>query len=78
MRAKQESFRMMNEDLAKKQRLIEDQDMVIKNLKEKIESLEESYSQARTNLEAKLNEKNVDLQTKIASFEANLYEGLLR
>ncbi len=69
---------MMNEDLAKKQRLIEDQDMVIKNLKEKIESLEESYSQARTNLEAKLNEKNVDLQTKIASFEANLYEGLLR
>ncbi len=76
MRAKQESFRMMTEDLAKKQRLIDDQDFVIKSLKEKIESLEESYSQTRSNLEAKINEKNIDLQTKIASFEANLYEGI--
>ena len=75
LKAKQESFRLMNEDLKQKTQLIEDQNLVIKSLKEKIESLEESFSESRNSLEAKLTEKDLDLQTKIASFEANLYQG---
>lgn len=75
MRAKQESFRMMNEDLKQKQQLIDDQELFIKNLKDKVESLEEKYSESQSELETRLNEKDFDLQTKIAVFEANLYEG---
>lgn len=75
MRAKQESFRMMNEDLKQRQQLIDDQELVIKNLKDKVESLEEKYSESQSELEVRLNQKDLDLQTKIAVFEANLYEG---
>lgn len=75
LKAKQESFRVLNEDLARKQKLIDDQNVVISSLKEKIENLEEAHSQSRLELENRLSEKETDLKTKIASFEANLYEG---
>jgi chromosome segregation ATPase len=75
LKAKQESFHVLNEDLARKQKLIEDQISVISNLKEKIEQLEEAHTQSRVELENRLNDKETDLKTKIASFEANLYEG---
>ena len=75
LKAKQESFRMMNEESSRKQKLIEDQTVVIKSLKDKIEQLEESHSASRSELEKRLNDKEADLQYKIAAFEANLYEG---
>ena len=66
---------MLNEDLGRKQKLIDDQISVINNLKEKIEKLEESHTQSRVELENRFSDKETDLKTKIASFEANLYEG---
>lgn len=75
LKAKQESFRVMNEDLTRKQKLIDDQNQLIKSLREKIESLEESYEKSRIELEVRLNEKENDLKIKIATFEANLNEG---
>ena len=66
---------MMNEDLAKRQKLIDDQTLVIKSLREKIESLEEENEKSRTDLESRLNEREADLKLKIATFEANLNEG---
>ena len=75
LKAKQESFRLMTDDLNKKQKLIDDQNQVIKNLKEKIELLEEEHANSRSELEKRLSEKESDLQIKIATFEANLYEG---
>lgn len=66
---------MLNEDLTRKQKLIDDQAQVIKSLKEKIETLEEQYSESRIDLEKRLNEKETDLQVKIAQFESNLHEG---
>ncbi len=75
LKAKQESFRMLNEDLTKKQKLIDDQTQVIKNLKEKIEQIEEQYQESRSLLEKRLGEKETDLQVKIAQFESNLHEG---
>ncbi len=75
LKAKQESFRLMNDDLSRKQKLIDEQTQTIKNLKEKIDLLEEKHSQSRLDLEKRLNDKELDLQTKIAMFEANLHEG---
>lgn len=75
LKAKQESFRLMTDDLNKKQKLIDDQTQVIKNLKEKVELLEEEHANSRSELEKRLSEKESDLQIKIATFEANLYEG---
>ena len=51
LKAKQESFHVLNEDLARKQKLIDDQILVISNLKEKIEQLEEANTQSRVELE---------------------------
>jgi len=45
LKAKQESFRLMNDDMQRKQKLIDDQTSVIKNLKEKIEQIEEQHAQ---------------------------------
>ncbi len=75
LRAKQDSFRLMNEESVRKQKLIDDQNAVIKSLKEKIEYLEEDYSKSRVETERRLNEKDNELRVKIASFEANLYQG---
>lgn len=75
LRAKQESFRMMNEDLSRRQKLIDDQTLVIKSLREKIELLEEEHDKSRVELETRLNEREADLKLKIATFEANLNEG---
>ncbi len=75
LKAKQESFRLMNDDMQRKQKLIDDQTSVIKNLKEKIEQIEEQHAQSRSDLEKRLNEKENDLLTKIATFESNLLEG---
>lgn len=66
---------MMNEDLARRQKLIDDQTLVMKSLREKIESLEEEHEKSREELEARLNEREADLKLKIATFEANLNEG---
>jgi chromosome segregation ATPase len=65
----------MQEDLGRRQKLIDDQQLVIKSLREKIESLEEEYEKARIDLEVKLSEREADLKLKIATFEANLNEG---
>ncbi|CAF1077712.1 unnamed protein product, partial [Brachionus calyciflorus] len=75
LKAKQESFRVMTEDLNQKQKLIEEQNETIKDLKEKIDRLQQDYDQTRLDLEKRLNEKETDLQIKIAHFEANLREG---
>ena len=75
LKAKQESFHVLNDDLARKQKLIDDQTQAIADLKEKIEKLEETHTEARISLEARLSDKETDLKTKIALFEANLYEG---
>lgn len=75
LKAKQESFRLMNDDLSRKQKQLDEQTQTIKSLKEKIDSLEEQHAQSRLDLEKRLNDKEIDLQTKIASFEANLHEG---
>lgn len=75
LKAKQESFRLMNDESIRKQKLIDDQTDVIKGLKDKMEELEEAHSASRTELEKRLSEKEADLQLKIAAFEANLYEG---
>jgi hypothetical protein len=66
---------MMQEELNKKQKLIDDQTSVIKNLKEKIEIIEEQNTRTKLELEERLNEKEKALQIKIATFEANLHEG---
>lgn len=66
---------MMNEDLARRQKLIDDQTLVMKSLREKIESLEEEHETARAELETRLSEREADLKLKIATFEANLNEG---
>lgn len=65
----------MQEDLSRRQKLIDDQQMVIKSLREKVESLEEEHEKARIDFEMKLNEREADLKLKIATFEANLNEG---
>lgn len=65
----------MNEESARKQKLIDDQTLVIKSLREKIESLEEEHDKSRADLETRLNEREADLKLKIATFEANLNEG---
>jgi chromosome segregation ATPase len=75
MKAKQESFRMMTEETNRNRKLIEDQQLVIKNLKLKLESLEEESSRSQAQLQARLDQKDADLQIKIAAFEANLHEG---
>lgn len=66
---------MMNDDMSRKQKLIDEQNTLIKQLKDKIEHLEQQHTDSRLDLEKRLNEKEYDLQTKIATFEANLHEG---
>lgn len=75
LKAKQESFKLMTEDLNAKQKLIEEQNQTILELNEKILILEGELEKAHRNLEKRLNEKQTDLQIKIAQFEANLREG---
>lgn len=66
---------MMNEELTRRQKLIDDQTLVMKSMREKIESLEEEHEKSRADLETRLNEREADLKLKIATFEANLNEG---
>lgn len=65
----------MNEDLNAKQKQVEEQNQIIQELNEKIVILEGELEKAHKNLEKRLNEKQTDLQIKIAQFEANLREG---
>lgn len=74
LKAKQESFRLLNEESNKNRKLIDDQQLVIKNLKAKLEVLEEESSESRANLQKRLDQKDTELQIKIATFEANLHE----
>jgi chromosome segregation ATPase len=74
-KAKQESFRVLSDDLSAKQKLIDDQAHVIRSLKDQVERIEEEHSRSRADLEARLSQRDIDLRAHIAQFEANLVEG---
>jgi chromosome segregation ATPase len=71
LKAKQETFRLLNADLSAKQNLIAEQTETIGNLKNQIKTHDNSIS----SLEKRLSDKEVDIKIKIAAFEANLHEG---
>jgi hypothetical protein len=52
---------LQTDELHKKQKLINDQQLIIDSLKSKIESVEESYELNKIDLEKRINEKENDL-----------------
>ncbi len=75
IKAKQEAFKVQNEELHIKEKLIEDQQSIINSLKNKIENLEETFEINKVDLENRLNNKEEDLKHKIDIFETNLHYG---
>ena len=75
VRAKQESFRLLQEEMARKQRAVDEQAASVAEWRAKCERLQEEQRRTRDDFERRLDDKEIALRTKIATFEANLREG---